>query len=324
MSIHPRSLLVIFVAWALLLSSSLAQQTPAPTSSQPSSAVQTPAAAPSPISGSVLEEGTPVKLRMGRTVSSADAHVGDMIDLEVLEEVRVGNVVVVQKGATAIATVTTAQTKKSMGRGGKLDINIDYVKLVDGEKAALRAVKDMKGGGHQGAMTGAIVATSLVFFPAAPLFLFVHGKDISIPKGTEVTAYVNGNMTLDLAKFGSGPVVGSSPAGYASASNAVGATSLDISSTPDGADISIDGNFVGSTPSEVSVANGDHVVSVKLVGYTPWERTIKTSGGRVKISAPLSKADAAQPTSNLTTTSDPLADAARASRAKQQAKQAQQ
>src|SRR5260370_36550021 len=28
----------------------------------------------------VLEDGTPVKLRTGRTVSSADAHVGDLVD----------------------------------------------------------------------------------------------------------------------------------------------------------------------------------------------------------------------------------------------------
>jgi PEGA domain-containing protein len=304
-----RPLLAVCLTWTLLLTS-VSAQTPVPAASQSSSASQPVAP------GSVLEEGTPVKLRMGRTVSSADARVGDTVDLEVLEEVRVGNVVVVQKGAMAIATVTTAQTKKSMGRGGKIDINIDYVKLVDGEKAALRAVKDMKGGGHQGAMTGAMVATSLVFFPAAPLFLFIHGKDISIPKGTEVTAYVNGNMTLDLAKFDSGLTPGSAPAASI-ASSAVG-TLLDISSTPDGADISIDGNFVGSTPSEVSVANGDHIISLKLAGYTAWERTLKTSGGKVKISAPLSKTDSSQPSSNLTTTSDPVADAARAARAKQQ------
>ena len=92
-----------------------------------------------------------------------------------------------------------------MARGGKLDINIDYVKLVSSERAALRAVKDMSGGGHTGAMVGGMVATSLVFFPAAPFFLFMHGKDISIPKGTEITAYVNGDMKLDIAKFQPAP-----------------------------------------------------------------------------------------------------------------------
>jgi len=50
-------------------------------------------------------------------------------------------------------------------------------------------------------MVGGIVVTSLVFWPAAPFFLFMHGKDTKIPKGTEITAYVNGNMPLDIAKF---------------------------------------------------------------------------------------------------------------------------
>jgi hypothetical protein len=40
-------------------------------------------------------------------------------------------------------------------------------------------------------MTGAIVATSIIFFPAAPLFLFMKGKDIEIPQGHEVTVYTN-------------------------------------------------------------------------------------------------------------------------------------
>jgi hypothetical protein len=57
------------------------------------------------------------------------------------------------------------------------------------------------GGGHQGAITGAMAATSIVFFPAAPLFLLVHGKDIIIPKGTEITAYINGDIPLDQTKF---------------------------------------------------------------------------------------------------------------------------
>jgi len=29
----------------------------------------------------------------------------------------------------------------------------------------------------------------------------MKGKDIAIPKGTEITAYVNGNITLDAKKF---------------------------------------------------------------------------------------------------------------------------
>jgi len=50
-------------------------------------------------------------------------------------------------------------------------------------------------------MTGAMVATAIEFWPAAPLFLLMHGKDITIPKGTEITAYVNGEVPPNPAKF---------------------------------------------------------------------------------------------------------------------------
>jgi hypothetical protein len=78
-----------------------------------------------------------------------------------------------------------------MGKGGKLGMNIDYLRLPNGDKIPLRGVQDVKGGGHTGAMTGAMVATAIVFWPAAPLFLFMHGKDITIPDGHEVTVYTN-------------------------------------------------------------------------------------------------------------------------------------
>jgi hypothetical protein len=80
-------------------------------------------------------------------------------------------------------------------------LNVDKVRLVDGSKTLLSAVKNTKGGGHTGAMTGAIVATSLIVWPAAPFFLFMHGKDITIPKGTAITAFVQGDDVLDRSRF---------------------------------------------------------------------------------------------------------------------------
>ncbi|MBW8870458.1 MAG: PEGA domain-containing protein, partial [Acidobacteriales bacterium] len=135
-------------------------------------------------------DGTEVKLRLGETISSADAHVGQNVAFEVTQDIVVQGVTVIPKGTQALATVTAAEAKKRMGRGGKLDVNVDSTRLITGEKVQLRAVKNTKGGGHTGAMTGAMVATGIVFFPAAPLFLFMHGKDITIPKGTEVSAFV--------------------------------------------------------------------------------------------------------------------------------------
>jgi PEGA domain len=229
----------------------------------------------------VLEDGTPVKLRLSQTVSSADAHVNDRVEFEVLEDVIVGDVVVIPKGASALGTVTEAVPKRRMARGGKLEIVMDSVRLVDGQKAALRAVKEAKGGGHTGGMTVGIVAAAVVFWPAAPLFLLMHGKDITFPKGTDVPTFINGDMKLDPVKFQQAEAGTTQPVVTAATSN------LAVSSTPMGADIYLDQNFVGNTPSTVNVPSGKHSVSVRKPGFQDWVREMNFSGGTITLSAEL-------------------------------------
>jgi hypothetical protein len=239
----------------------------------------------------LLEDGTPVRVRFSQTVSSADAHVNDRIEFEVLEEVKVSDVVVIPKGGIAWGTVTEAVPKRRMARGGKREIVLDSVRLVDADKAALRAVKDAKGGGHTGAMTAGIVATGLLLWPAAPFSLFMHGKDISIPKGTEVPTFIDGNFPLDLSKFQSG----TQTVAPTSQVNALATTTATVSfaSSPTGAEISVDQAFVGNTPSSINVSVGKHVMSVEKQGYKTWEREITVSGGTVNLNADLiSGADA--------------------------------
>jgi hypothetical protein len=252
---------------------------PAQTQQQPAAPTQTP---PPP---NTLLDGTPVKMRLAENLSSETNKTGDSVPFEVTEEVDVDGVAVIPKGAQALATITDAEPKRRMARGGKLDVNVDSVRLADGEKAQLRAEKDTKGGGHVGAMTGAMVGTAIVFFPAAPLFLFMHGKSVEIPKGTEVTAFVQGDMHLVMANFMPKPAPGdvASPA-------AATAASLTIESSQPGADIEIDGNFVGSTPSTVSIPAGQHKITVKKKGYAEWVRTMNVSGSAVHLSADLDPA----------------------------------
>ncbi len=122
----------------------------------------------SPATTNTLMDGTAIKLRISETLSSENAKVGQQVPFEVTENVVVQGVTVIPKGSPAIATVTEAEPKRRMGRGGKLDVNIDSTRMADGQSVQLRAVRENKGGGHVGAMTGAMVATSIVFFPAAP------------------------------------------------------------------------------------------------------------------------------------------------------------
>jgi hypothetical protein len=65
---------------------------------------------------------------------------------------------------------------------------------------------------------------------------------------------------------------------------------LSVASVPDGADIEVDGSFVGNTPSDVQVTDGDHTVTVKKAGFKGWQRKLKVSGGSsVHLNAELEK-----------------------------------
>jgi hypothetical protein len=60
-----------------------------------------------------------------------------------------------------------------------------------------------------------------------------------------------------------------------------------FSSTPPGAEIQMDGSFVGQTPSSIPVSPGEHSIRITKSGYKLWERTVGTVGGDVTITAEL-------------------------------------
>jgi len=247
-----------------------------------------------------LQNGTPVKLRLTQTISSSTAQVNDTVPLEVLEEVKVGNLVVIKKGAMAWGTVTAARAKRRMARGGKLDVNIDAVRLADGEKAVLRAVRNTKGGGHTGAMTAGIVVTGLLVWPAAPFFLFMHGKDVTIPQGTEITAYINGDFPIDATKFEQPQAGQQGLTSHTAPPPSSGTTGPPVPaqtaqyvlrSDPPGADVAIDGKFVGNTPSTVRLTPGDYTIELEESSFQTWRRTITvTAGSNITVDAKLVKA----------------------------------
>lgn len=98
-----------------------------------------------------VPDGTLLRLALLDNLSSATNNADDAVNFELTEDVKVGDVVAIPKGSTARGHVVEAQPKRRMGRAGKLAINIDAVRLANGEKVALRGVKDVKGGGQGGA-----------------------------------------------------------------------------------------------------------------------------------------------------------------------------
>ena len=135
------------VAQALVLSVSLcAQQTPLPGQAPPP--IAQASAAGQEQSKTVLFEGTAVHLRLTKELSSATAQVGDAVTFDTTEDVRLGDAIAIPKGSHALGKVTTVVPKRRMGRAGKLDLSIEYVRLPSGEKLSLSGSPAKTGGGH--------------------------------------------------------------------------------------------------------------------------------------------------------------------------------
>src|SRR5919108_5600159 len=141
----------------------------------------------------LVKDGTPIKLKLKRGVYSQYAKIGDEVDYLVDEEVVVNDKIIVPEGAIVRGRVVSAEHKRRMGRGGKIDISADSINLFNSQKIPLRAFQQARGGGQSLGMRGEMLAAaSLTLGVGAPFVLFKHGKDIEIRQGSSFTAFVNG------------------------------------------------------------------------------------------------------------------------------------
>jgi hypothetical protein len=85
------------------------------------------------------------------------------------------------------------------------------------------------------------------------------------------------------------------PADQGVAAAAPSQASIAVESTPSGADIEVDGGFVGNTPSTVTTAPGSHQITVKKKGFAMWTKTLNVTGGTVHLNAELDPESAAKP-----------------------------
>lgn len=238
-----------------------------------------------------IPDGTVLRLALLDSLSSATNQVDDPVHFEVMEDVKAGEVVAIPEGSTASGHVVEVEPKRLLGRSGKLNFSVDFVKAPDGTKVRLRAGSTRKGEENSGTLL-------------APLFMIMRGKDVTIPKGTQFNAYVDGDREIALAApapatappaTNPAPATATAPAPVPAAQPAPEVSAEDLTtavvkSDPPGADVTIDGKYMGSTPSTVRLAPGDHTILLEKAGFKAWQRTMAVNpGGIVTIDATLAK-----------------------------------
>jgi hypothetical protein len=132
----------------------------------------------------VLPEGDEFTVQTVDEISSKTASENDPVNLRVVEDVRVGNQVVIARGTLVKGIVASVEQRGHLGKGGKLGIRVESTKTIDGQKVKLRA---SKGKGDTGTV-GSTLALSLLI---SPLFLIRRGNHAVLKAGTTVQVFTD-------------------------------------------------------------------------------------------------------------------------------------
>jgi hypothetical protein len=115
------------------------------------------------------------------------AEEGHALSFRVVEDLKVGNTILIARGATVTGSIASeAGKKKFLGMGGKMTFQLDSVDAVDGQKISVRASAARKGSGP----TTRPIDTGK----------YAKAKDLAAARGTDYIAYVDGDQTVSVKK----------------------------------------------------------------------------------------------------------------------------
>lgn len=223
-----------------------------------------------------IPDSTPIQLTMMDRLNSATSEIDDPVHFEVAEDVKVGGSVVIPRGSTAVGHVVEVQHRQRLGKAGKLVFSVDFVKAPDGTNIGVREQAARKGRSKRSGLT-------------SPMRVLAKGKDLEIPQGTHLLAYVNGDHEI-LVGNNSSLADPQTPVQVIAAATPTDISSVVVTSAPNHADITVDGKFLGTTPSTVRIASGDHSVTIEKEGFKAWQRMMTLiPGGSITLDVTLDK-----------------------------------
>jgi serine/threonine-protein kinase len=132
-----------------------------------------------------LTDGMPFSIRLAEDVP-VDAEEGRTLRFTVVDGLKVGDAVVIAKGATVIGSIVEAGKKKVFGIGGKMTFRLAQVDAVDGKKLTIRAEpsKGKDGPAKRPIDSGAKGKT----------------KEIAAAAGSQYVGYIEGDQTVTVRK----------------------------------------------------------------------------------------------------------------------------
>ena len=183
--------------------------------------------------------GTIVRLKTQEPISTATNKAKDALHFNVLEDVMVGGVIAIPRGAECDGTISSIRHATRFGRDGKLTITFGNVLAANGTPIALTVGTKTKDEYKRlGYAAGASTAGALILGPVGLVGgLFVKGHDVVMPAGSTVLAETKANS--DVVGFSQTTPIADNRSADAAATGVnvtAGATPADAT-TPSAADV---------------------------------------------------------------------------------------
>ncbi len=149
-----------------------------------------------------LQAGTPLRLAVDRTLSSATVRPGDPVGFLVMESLILDGVEVISKGATLSGTVVAAEPAGQAKKGGVLRVKIRNLELPSGVRVTLGLVSPSKMPAAAPATTTAgVLATPITGGGNATYSVYSPKAEAYLVRGFQLTTYVQKNLVLDAGKL---------------------------------------------------------------------------------------------------------------------------
>jgi hypothetical protein len=233
-----------------------------------------------------VRDGQAVNLKLRNVLTTDNVRRNDVIEFEVTEDVVVNGHIVIAKGATGHGRILDVKgAYKPKAGDAEVVFQFSTVQAADRQELALRLQPEKP---RKGKAKDEVHERSAI--PGQ--IMRVVGAD----KGKEYQVYLDGSYTVTTSDAIVGapveapaaapvavqpstplerPVAPPAPSSAMAATDmGLAPSSVEFDSTPDGADIVIDGNLVGNTHSTLHLMPGTHTIEIRLAGYRTWSRNM--------------------------------------------------
>lgn len=245
-----------------------------------------------------LADGTPVRVRLKADLTSNRSQVGDRVDFEVARPIIMQGMVAIPERAIAWGAVQTVK------KGKEIQFDIESVRLPSLVEVRLRSVREKTKKSSKNVIKIENEFGNDVGMP--------HGSEFTAYVNEDVEVEVEGRPPQPAAPPAPSIVPVTSPAAARPgppAAPSVGVPSAHVPapaaaranlpappasqesvstdervtvecfSDPSGADILIDGDFVGNTPSILKLTLGQHRLEIQSASYKPYSQALNLTPG---------------------------------------------